>query len=245
MPAANRLDIMCTTISLPRHFHHSVSWRTAPGIIQRVAHERLSRQHNLQQALPCQVNMFVPNAAHAKRAVQAVTHSPPEHRKKVVGLGLACWDFLAQVAAFPKPDEKLRTQRMEVKRQSVQCRFCTRSAPFYASNKACIHVLQTRGGGNCANALTAASRLGVDACLVTKVGNDSIGQQIVQELQADGVSTEFLLRSQGASHFSYMIVDKQGKGKMQCCFMQHENLSALGYNHRPTSSDVWPYLITQ
>ena len=37
---------------------------------------------------------------------------PP--RPKVVGLGLACWDFLAQVAAFPKPDEKLRTQGMEV-----------------------------------------------------------------------------------------------------------------------------------
>ena len=33
---------------------------------------------------------------------------------KVVGLGLACWDFLGQVAAFPKPDEKIRTQRMEV-----------------------------------------------------------------------------------------------------------------------------------
>lgn len=98
----------------------------------------------------------------------------------------------------------------------------------YASNKACIHVLQTRGGGNCANALTAASRLGIDACLVTKVGNDSIGQQIVQELQADGVNTEFLLSSQGVSHFSYMIVDKQGKGKLQCClFMQHENRSAF------------------
>ena len=37
-----------------------------------------------------------------------------ERRPKVVGLGLACWDFLAQVAAFPKPDEKLRTQKMEV-----------------------------------------------------------------------------------------------------------------------------------
>ncbi|KAL0041970.1 hypothetical protein WJX79_010631 [Trebouxia sp. C0005] len=70
--------------------------------------------------------------------------------------------------------------------------------------------METRGGGNCANALTAASRLGTDACLVTKVGNDRIGQQIVQELQADGVNTDFLLRSQGASHFSYMIVDKQG-----------------------------------
>lgn len=44
---------------------------------------------------------------------QVGAHSSNESRPKVVGLGLACWDFLAQVAAFPKPDEKLRTQRME------------------------------------------------------------------------------------------------------------------------------------
>ena len=35
--------------------------------------------------------------------------------QKVVGLGLACWDFLAQLEAFPKPDQKLRTQRLEVR----------------------------------------------------------------------------------------------------------------------------------
>ncbi|DBA71695.1 TPA: hypothetical protein ACH3X2_001144 [Trebouxia sp. C0005] len=188
MSAANRMDLRCKTSSLPRQFHRSLSWRTAYGTILHTKHERPSCQRRLQQAIPRLANMFVPNTAHVKRtvqaSVQAVTNKPLGHRQKVVGLGLACWDFLAQVATFPKPDEKLRTQRME-----------------------------TRGGGNCANALTAASRLGTDACLVTKVGNDRIGQQIVQELQADGVNTDFLLRSQGASHFSYMIVDKQGKDK--------------------------------
>ena len=72
-------------------------------------------------------------------------------------------------------------------------------------------TFQTRGGGNCANALTAASRLGVDAYLVTKVGRDSIGDQMVQELEADGIKTRFLCRDTGPSHFSYMIVDKQGQ----------------------------------
>lgn len=118
MLAVNRVDVMWTTNSLPRQLHGSVSWRTAPGIIQHIAYGGPARQHNLQQALPCLVDLFVPNAALAKRtvqaSVQAVADSPLEHRKKVVGLGLACWDFLAQVAAFPKPDEKLRTQRMEV-----------------------------------------------------------------------------------------------------------------------------------
>ena len=61
------------------------------------------------------MKLFVPFAAHAKRTTQASVQAvADEHRKKVVGLGLACWDFVAQVAAFPKPDEKLRTQRMEV-----------------------------------------------------------------------------------------------------------------------------------
>ncbi len=33
---------------------------------------------------------------------------------KVVGLGSCGLDYLAQVAAFPQPDEKLRTERLEV-----------------------------------------------------------------------------------------------------------------------------------
>ena len=134
----------------------------------------------------------------------ATAGASTEPQPKVVGLGLACWDFLAQVAAFPKPDEKLRTQRMEV---------CHDSSAWLAV--LCVSrfgfVLQTRGGGNCANALTAASRLGTETYLVTKLGKDSIGDQIVAELDKDRVNTQFVLREEGSSSFGYMIVDKQGK----------------------------------
>ena len=71
-------------------------------------------------------------------------------------------------------------------------------------------ALQARGGGNCANALTAAARLGLDPHLVTRVGGDNIGEQIVSELAADGVKTQYVLKDRDASHFSYMMVDKQG-----------------------------------
>ena len=54
----------------------------------------------------CQRRQSTPQAS--------IADASTERRPKVVGLGLACWDFLAQVAAFPKPDEKLRTQKMEV-----------------------------------------------------------------------------------------------------------------------------------
>jgi hypothetical protein len=58
---------------------------------------------------------------------------------KVVGCGSSGVDYLASVAAYPRPDEKLRTDTLEV-----------------------------QGGGNCANALTAAARLGLSPTIVTK-----------------------------------------------------------------------------
>ena len=71
---------------------------------------------------------------------------------------------------------------------------------------------QTRGGGNCANALTAAARLGLDTHLVSKVGDDSIGDAIEQELIADGVQTNCLLRAKShPSPFTYIIVDRAGE----------------------------------
>ena len=52
-----------------------------------------------------------------------------------------------------------------------------------------------QGGGNCANALTAAARLGaVQPFLVSRVGNDGAAEAIAAELERDGVSTRFLSR---------------------------------------------------
>ena len=36
-------------------------------------------------------------------------------KKTVIGLGSCGLDYLAVVAAFPKPDDKLRTEKMEVR----------------------------------------------------------------------------------------------------------------------------------
>ena len=92
-------------------------------------------------------------------------------------------------------------------------------------------MIQTRGGGNCANALTAASRLGTDTYLVTKLGKDSIGDQIVSELEQDGVNTQFVLRENGLSSFGYMIVDKQGTYTVTCGV-----INARSHN-KPVDSD--------
>lgn len=72
-------------------------------------------------------------------------------------------------------------------------------------------ILQTRGGGNAGNALTAAARLGADCYLVTKLGDDGIGEQIANELSNDGVNLSHVLRAkESVSDFTYLIIDKSG-----------------------------------
>lgn len=41
-------------------------------------------------------------------------------------------------------------------------------------------MLQTQGGGNCANALTGAARLGLQPVMVTKIGDDNLGDAMLQ-----------------------------------------------------------------
>jgi sugar/nucleoside kinase (ribokinase family) len=107
----------------------------------------------------------------------------PASAPKVVGMGSAGLDYLAQVAEYPRPDEKLRTERLEL-----------------------------QGGGNCGNALTAAARLGLSPCIVTKLGGDAIGDGIIDEFRREGISTECVLRAAPGtpSPFTYIIVDRKG-----------------------------------
>uniref|UniRef100_A0A7S0VHX1 Carbohydrate kinase PfkB domain-containing protein n=1 Tax=Polytomella parva TaxID=51329 RepID=A0A7S0VHX1_9CHLO len=102
--------------------------------------------------------------------------------KKIVGLGSCCLDYLALVKKYPKPDEKIRTERLE-----------------------------EQGGGNCANAMTAAARLGLQSNILSKIGMDGVSDSIIRELQSDGVGTDLLLRCpHKPSPFTYIIVDAQG-----------------------------------
>ncbi|EXB46045.1 putative sugar kinase yihV [Morus notabilis] len=106
----------------------------------------------------------------------------PENRV-VVSVGAAGVDFLAAVAAYPKPDDKIRSTSLMV-----------------------------QGGGNAGNTLTCASRLGLSPRLVSKVADDSQGKTILKELEADGVDTSFLVVAEGGnSPFTYIIVDDQTK----------------------------------
>ncbi|XP_012434474.1 uncharacterized protein LOC105761255 [Gossypium raimondii] len=101
----------------------------------------------------------------------------------VLGCGQVAVDFLATVASFPNPDDKIRSTSLKV-----------------------------QGGGNAGNASTCAARLGLNPRLISKVSNDSHGKGILEELEADGVDTSFFIVSEkGNSSFTYVIVDSQTK----------------------------------
>ncbi|KAL3717735.1 hypothetical protein ACJRO7_009210 [Eucalyptus globulus] len=108
---------------------------------------------------------------------------PPPRRRIVVGCGAVSADFLAAVASYPNPDDKIRTTDLKL-----------------------------QGGGNAGNALTCASRLGLKPRLISKVADDAQGRGILEELKADGVDTSFFIVSpDGNSPFTYVIVDNKTK----------------------------------
>ncbi|XP_050206977.1 uncharacterized protein LOC126656447 isoform X2 [Mercurialis annua] len=106
----------------------------------------------------------------------------PENRV-VLGIGGASVDFLAAVASYPNPDDKMRTTSLKV-----------------------------QGGGNAGNAMTCAARLGLNPRIISKIADDSQGRSILEEFEADGVDASFLVVAQGGnSPFTYIIVDNQTK----------------------------------
>lgn len=126
-------------------------------------------------------------AAHARQSRRCVAQSnsaAPERRRKLVGLGSACVDLLAAVAQYPAPDSKVRSESF--------------TSAF---------------GGNTANTLVTAARLGRSpVALWTKLADDAYGAAICADLEREGVSAESVVRAaEGASPFTYILVDLAAK----------------------------------
>ena len=68
------------------------------------------------------------------------------------------------------------------------------------------------GGGPAANAAVAIARLGGDARLWSRVGDDAVGDRIVRELEEEGVAVSGVRRVPGArSGCSAILVDARGE----------------------------------
>ncbi|MED6127913.1 hypothetical protein PIB30_092594, partial [Stylosanthes scabra] len=122
-------------------------------------------------------------ACRNSRFTMCSSHNSHPPNDVVVGCGAAAVDILATVAAYPKPDDKIRSFNLKV-----------------------------QGGGNVGNALTCVARLGLKPRVISKVADDSQGKSVLDELQADCVDTSFMVvAKEGTTPFTYIIVDNEMK----------------------------------
>lgn len=102
-------------------------------------------------------------------------------RKPIVFVGTATMDFLALVDRLPASDERIRARKM------VQS-----------------------GGGPAANAAVAAASLGAPAALISAVGEDSYGSDIVAELHRWGVDISGVQTVPGGDSSASLILIESG-----------------------------------
>ncbi|KAK4530919.1 hypothetical protein CCYA_CCYA06G1776 [Cyanidiococcus yangmingshanensis] len=122
----------------------------------------------------------------------------------VLGLGATAIDYLATVDRYPQPDEKIRSRSFTI-----------------------------QGGGNVANTLTALARLGIETRLLTKLGDDAIGRDILADLESEGVDTSFVaVRSNMNSPITYVIVDESTRTRTCIHTPAAEELTAADVSNR-------------
>ena len=78
--------------------------------------------------------------------------------------------------------------------------------------------LETRiqGGGPCATALVAASRLGLTTAYMGTVGDDSFGQYMLDDLNRWGVDTSHMRVEHGAVSYHSAVLLNQETGTRTC-----------------------------
>ena len=138
-------------------------------------------------------------------------------KKRILGLGVACVDIIACVNEYPKPDEKIRADSV-----------------------------QLFSGGNVGNTLTAISKLGaVESSIVTKVGKDSNGDFFINDLISAGVDVSSVVTSETApTLLVYVIVDKQAcrtciasPNEEELTIQEIENMILLGQENENEESN--------
>ena len=112
--------------------------------------------------------------------------------------GVAVLDFVFHMDEFPRLAEKYRATGASIS-----------------------------GGGNAANAAVAIARLGGDAHLAARLGDDQIADMILVDLQRDGVDTTLVKRHEDRrSSFSSIYID--GEGERQIMNFRDTDLPTTG-----------------
>jgi len=109
-----------------------------------------------------------------------------KHHKKIdcLGLGIIPLDFLVGINRFPPPGGKIDASALSVK-----------------------------GGGPVPNALTGLSRMGMRTALIAAVGQDLIGQELINEIKKEKIDHRFIIiKKNRQSDSAYGFVEK-GSGR--------------------------------
>jgi sulfofructose kinase len=110
---------------------------------------------------------------------------------ELVGIGAAVLDTLMTTEGYPQEDKK------------YQARDCL-----------------VQGGGPCATALVAASRLGISTEYLGSIGDDHAARLILSDFQRYGVEIENVLLKEGKTSFNSVVILNQASGSRTCIWHQ-------------------------
>ena len=102
----------------------------------------------------------------------------------------------------------------------------------YPPEDGSTHILEiddSQGGGAAATAMVAASRLGARAGVIANLGDDPVGDRILEGFLREGVQTELIRRiSGGRSSTSYVMVNPENGSRTK--FPYRDQLPALRFS---------------
>lgn len=81
-------------------------------------------------------------------------------------------------------------------------------------------------GGKGANQAVAAARSGASTIFIGKIGMDKFGDQMITQLQAEGINTTYMIRdSDKASGVAFILINKEGENMISVAPGANANLS--------------------
>jgi sugar/nucleoside kinase (ribokinase family) len=98
----------------------------------------------------------------------------------ILGVGAVGVDYIAEIASYPKEDEKIRTIASSIV-----------------------------GGGNCGNTITCLARLKINVAILSKWGNDANGKLVESELDAENIDySSSIVCNKSSTGFTYILVSR-------------------------------------
>ena len=126
-----------------------------------------------------------------------------QHDIRIAGIGHCCQDSICIVENYPQED----------------------------SSTHILSIDDSQGGGAVATALAAASRLGVPSAMLANLGDDSIGDKILEGFRAFHVDASCVQRFPGERSSSSIVMVNPKKGT-RTKFPYRENLPALTFDEK-------------